>query len=137
MTVLKNAEEHCAAHGHRFTEPRRNVLKIIAGAKKPLGAYEIIAAMPGDTKPPTVYRALEFWQAEGFIHRIDSLNAYASCHAGHRHAGAQFMVCDSCGKAQEIHLCSLPKPLQEGMAKSGFKLSRWNAELHGLCKGCR
>lgn len=137
MAILKDAEKHCAAHGHRFTDPRRQVLKIVAQAHKPLGAYDIIAAMPEGAKPPTVYRALEFWQQEGFIHRIDSLNVYTTCHAGHRHDGSQFMVCDTCGEAREIHLCALPRPLQEGLEKAGFLLSRWSAELHGTCRSCR
>jgi Fur family zinc uptake transcriptional regulator len=89
--ALKKATEYCEAHKHRLTEPRLAVLKIIAESAKPLGAYEILEKL-GKTiknpKPPTAYRAIEFWQEHGFIHRIESLNAYIACEAGHQHKGS-------------------------------------------------
>ena len=136
MNIIKQAEAHCAQHNHRLTEPRRSVLSVVAAAKKPLGAYDIIAAMPDGTKPPTVYRALEFWEKEGFIHRIGSIGLYAACHAGHRHNGAQFMVCDDCGDVEEAHLCELPAPIKNMMAERQFSTKRWNLELHGTCRAC-
>jgi len=137
MSLLLEAETYCKTHGHRFTDPRRKVLEIIFCAGKPVGAYDIISAMPGEAKPPTVYRALEFWQQEGFVHRINSLNVYTVCHAGHRHEGSQYMVCDGCGQVEEVHLCRLPHPLQEKVNETGFQLSRWNTELHGICQNCQ
>lgn len=136
-SLLTEAEAHCREHGHRFTDPRRTVLEIILRAGQPVGAYDIIAAMPDDAKPPTVYRALEFWEREGFIHRISSLNVYAACHAGHRHAGSQYLVCDDCGRVEEIHMCRLPGPLQAKIDEAGFVPARWNMELHGMCRNCR
>ena len=135
--LMQIAALHCEMHGLRFTEPRQQVLKVIAAAKKPVGAYDIIRAMPKETKPPTVYRALEFWTGEGFIHHISSLNVYAICHAGHRHQGSQYLICDSCDQVEEAHLCALPAPLQEQANEAGFKLARWNTELHGTCQKCQ
>lgn len=135
-SLMKQAEAHCTQHEQRLTAPRRAVLAAIAAARKPLGAYDIIAALPTGTKPPTVYRALEFWEGEGFIHRIGSLGLYAACHAGHRHSGAQFMVCDNCGDVQEAHLCALPATIQSMIADKNFTMKRWNLELHGLCSAC-
>lgn len=135
-SIIQQAEEHCAQNDHRLTEPRRAVLAAVASAKKPLGAYDIIAALPAGTKPPTVYRALEFWEGEGFIHRIGSIGLYAACHAGHRHNGAQFMVCDNCGNVEEAHLCNLPAAIKAMIAERNFTVKRWNLELHGLCSAC-
>ena len=135
-TTMTAADKHCAENGHRLTDPRKAVLEILLRLKKPAGAYDIIAAMPKGTKPPTVYRALEFWEREGFVHVISSLNVYAVCHAGHRHEGSQFMVCDDCGTVEEAHLCHLPDALKTAVNKTGFKLARWNTELHGTCARC-
>jgi Fur family zinc uptake transcriptional regulator len=135
-SVIDAAIAHCKKNGHRVTDPRVDVLRVLIGARKPIGAYDIIAAMPQKTKPPTVYRALEFWQAQGFVHRIDSLNVYTFCHAGHRHEGSQFMVCDTCGTIEEMHMCNPPAPLLEEAAAKHFKMRRWNAELHGTCVKC-
>mgnify|MGYP006441902895 FL=1 len=137
--LLKTAWTYCDANKHRLTEPRLAVLKIIAASTKPLGAYEILEKL-GKTiknpKPPTAYRALEFWQEHGFIHRIESLNAYIACEAGHQHKGAQFMICDDCGTVTEAHLCELPQPLKDSTAKNTFTPSSWNLEIHGLCGKC-
>jgi Fur family zinc uptake transcriptional regulator len=93
--------------------------------------------MPDGTKPPTVYRALEFWEQEGFIHRIGSLNVYTLCHAGHRHDGGQFLICDSCGDVTEAHICDMPPGFKAEAKAQGFHLDGWFLELHGLCKKCQ
>jgi len=95
QTLLKKAEQFCEDNTHRLTQPRREVLKIISSSKKPIGAYDILKKLGKtlkDPKPPTAYRAIDFWQEHGFIHRIESLNAFVSCLAGHNHEGSQFMV---------------------------------------------
>ena len=138
--IIHQAELFCICHKERFTKPRLEVLKIIAASAKPLGAYEILDKL-GDViqspKPPTAYRAIEFWQQKGFIHRIASLNAYVICHAGHPHQGGQFMICDDCGAVIETHLCDLPEPLKNSAKNNTFVPSSWNVEIHGLCSECQ
>jgi Fur family transcriptional regulator, zinc uptake regulator len=138
--LVKQVEAFCQKEGIRFTEPRRKVLEIIAGAKAPMGAYDVLEALGAslkNPKPPTAYRAIEFLSEYGFIHRIESLNAYVICDVDHRHTGSQFLICDSCGKVSEAHLCQLPADLEAQAQKQGFALSRWDAELHGTCGDCR
>ena len=87
-------------------------------------------------KPPTAYRALDFLVEHGFVHRIESLNAYVSCDVDHKHTGSQFMICDSCDGVEEIYLCALPPKLQKKADGKGFTLHHWNIELHGTCRKC-
>lgn len=136
---VKEVESACREQGIRFTEPRRHVLEIIAGAKKPVGAYDILETLGkyiDNPKPPTAYRAIEFLMEQDIIHRIESLNAYVLCHTDHRHHGSQFLICDSCGSVTEAHLCDVPSDLATKAKKEGFSLKRWDAELHGICKNC-
>lgn len=138
--LLQEIAAHCRENGLRFTDHRQLVMAIIAQSGQPIGAYDILAKFArsvDNPKPPTIYRALDFLLENGFIHKIESLNAFISCHAGHRHPGSQFMVCDDCGRVEEVHLCELPDPFQKKMSKTGFKLARWNIELHGSCGHCR
>lgn len=138
--VLKDLASYCKAHQHRLTEPREFVLGIIAASKKPMTAYEVLDELGkklDKPKPPTAYRALEFLAEHGFIHRIESLNAYVACHENHKHHGSQFMICDSCGTVEEAHLCHVPEGLQKQAGTKGFSITHWNVELHGLCKACR
>ncbi|MFP4312838.1 MAG: Fur family transcriptional regulator [Alphaproteobacteria bacterium] len=137
--ILKTYEAYCKDKGIRASKPREAVLGIIASAQKPLTAYEILerlGAILKNPKPPTVYRALESLSEHGFIHRIESLNAYIACDENHRHQGSQFLICDGCGQVDEIHLCSVPGGLQKQAAQRKFSTSHWNVELHGLCAHC-
>jgi Fur family zinc uptake transcriptional regulator len=121
-----------------MTKPRHAVLNVLKNAGKPMGAYDIIRSITPNPKPPTVYRALEFLEAEGFIHRIASLNAFIVCHESHdsccgsRHA-TQFMVCDTCGGVEEIrHQHISPLDLKE----TGFTPTHIVTEIHGRCANC-
>jgi len=137
--ALKSFEEYCGAQKLKITPPRLSAFKIIHSADKPLTAYDILEAMGRDIKnpkPPTAYRALDFLVEHGFVHRIESLNAFVSCDVNHKHAGSQFMICDSCGNVDEIHLCTLPPKLQDKVESEKFTLHHWNVELHGFCLRC-
>jgi len=137
---LQDAEELLAARGVRFTEQRKLVYRIISKSRKPITAYEVLAKMEKDVenvKPPQAYRAIDFLIAQGLIHKIESLNSFVSCHAGHHHTGSQFMVCDTCHMVEEVHLCDLPQPLQKKIDHTGFQLTRWNTEIHGVCSDCQ
>jgi Fur family zinc uptake transcriptional regulator len=137
--TLSTYDVYCKEQKLRPSAPRRLVLDIMLTAEKPLTAYEILEALGAhikNPKPPTVYRALEALSAAGFVHRIESLNAYIVCDENHRHHGGQFLICESCRAVQEIHLCSIPDSLAKMADKRNFKLAFWNAELYGRCKEC-
>jgi Fur family transcriptional regulator, zinc uptake regulator len=99
MSLIQEAEVLCERAGTRLTDPRRRVLSLLAEAKTPMKAYDLIAkagADGGAVKPPTVYRALDFLCEIGIIHRIAQDATYVACsHVGHGHLAALF-VCDTC-----------------------------------------
>jgi len=137
--TFKKAEIFCEANKYRFTKPRAEVLKIILSSHKPLGAYDILERLAktiNNPKPPTAYRAIDFWQEHGFVHKIESLSAYIACDADHRHQGSQFIICDNCGISIETHLCALPKEFKNSVLENAFTPSSWNLEIHGLCIKC-
>ena len=69
--------------GERFTEPRKLVFQSLMNAKGPQKAYDIIdyVSLQSDktTKPPTVYRALDFLCRIGIVHKIESDSNYSIC----------------------------------------------------------
>jgi Fur family zinc uptake transcriptional regulator len=137
--AIKALHAYGKENGERITPPREHVLSIIAAAKQPLTAYDVLDLLGkklDKPKPPTAYRALEFLMQHGFIHRIESLNAYVACCEDHKHRGSQFMICDDCGHVEEVHMCHVPDGLQKQANGKGFTLSHWNAELHGKCGDC-
>lgn len=138
--LIMELEIYCGDKGLRYTPPRRLALEVIAASSRPIGAYDVIEEMGKITdkpKPTTVYRAIEFLQAHGFIHKIESLSAFVACHAGHSHEGSQFIVCNDCGTVEEVHLCHLPQALQKKVDATGFKMVHWNTEIHGICQRCQ
>jgi Fur family transcriptional regulator, zinc uptake regulator len=138
--IVEQAFKFCSDNKLRLTEPRIEVLKIISRNGKPIKAYEVLDKLSNtikNPKPPTAYRAIEFWKKYNFIHRIESLNAYLLCEANHFHNGTQFLICDSCGKVIESHLCELPEALKNSTEKNTFIPSTWHLEINGICHQCK
>lgn len=138
--AIKEFKDYCKKHRQRVTPPREYILEIIASSDRPMSAYDALDALShklDNPKPPTAYRALDFLMKHGFVHRIESLNAYITCTENHKHHGSQFMICERCNKVEEIHLCSLPNRLKDKVEKDNFTMSHWNAEIHGICSKCR
>lgn len=137
--IEKKALDYCVRNNQRYTKPRKLVLNVLANSKKPIKAYEILHKLKiilCDPKPPTIYRAIEFWLKHNFIHRIESLNAYAICVEDHLHKGSQFLICNDCGRVIESHLSSLPKIIKETTLKNSFQPDSWNLEINGRCGLC-
>ncbi len=133
-------ERTCASKGLHLTPLRRQVLTIVAHAPAPLGAYAIIEELSRKQQkavaPPTVYRTLEFFLANGFLHKIESRNAYAPCaHLGHDHHGI-LLICGRCGRTDEIENASFDQMLQATAAEAGFVTQRRVVEIEGLCQAC-
>ena len=116
----KKAINFCEKNNLRLTEPRLNVLDIIIASEKPIKAYEILKELGKkitNPKPPTAYRAIEFWLKNNFIHRIESLNAYYRCEAQHLHIGTQYLICNDCGAVTESHLYETPPHIKNSVKK--------------------
>src|SRR3990172_11321269 len=80
--ALLAAEKTCFARGVRLTNLRRRVLELVWRSHEPVKAYDILDKLRDEhagSAPPTVYRALDFLQAEGMVHKIESLHAYICC----------------------------------------------------------
>lgn len=138
--AIENAAQLCRLRGVRFTAQRRQVLDIVASAAQPVGAYEILAALresqPG-AAPPTVYRALEFLQGQGLVHRLATLQAYVACiHPDHPHA-AQFLICADCGKVEELDDARIESSLEKAAGAAGFMLADEVVEVTGHCASCQ
>jgi Fur family zinc uptake transcriptional regulator len=138
-TALTRAREICVARAVKLTPIREKVLEIVWRSHKPVGAYDVLDTLARSHKaarPPTVYRALDFLMAEGLIHKIESLNAYLGCgEAGHRHE-SQFLICRTCGTAEEIVDANLDTALDAATTRSGFTVERKVVEIAGVCARC-
>ena len=134
------AVEHASEErGLRLTPLRREVLELVAAAHKPVKEYDLLDRLRekhGNAAPPTVYRALDFLLEHGFIHKLESINAFVSCHHPAEAHQVPFLICDTCSNAQEV--CDeRVAELIEAQAKAlGFRPQAQTLEVHGTCKDC-
>ena len=114
--------------------------EILLADHSALGAYAILDELSkrGEkSQPPVAYRALDFLQEHGFVHKIERLNAFIACthpHEGHKPA---FLICRSCDQVAEAHA-----ELEEGRLgrvadRAGFQIEKTVVEAVGLCPNCQ
>ena len=135
---LAEAEELVSMKGQKLTPIRRKVLHLLLESEEPAKAYDLLANLDGKgaAKPPTVYRALDFLQEMGLAHKIESLNAYVACgHAKHEHS-AVFLICHSCGSAEELHAIETSAALSKETSSAGFAIENAVIEARGICRKC-
>jgi Fur family zinc uptake transcriptional regulator len=148
--LLDHAETLCQSRGAKLTGLRRQVLGLILEAPAPTGAYDLLDRLRerrGPAAPPTVYRALEFLQEQGLVHRLESLSAFVGCvdaqghgHGhGHDHAHphqAQFLICRNCRRVTEIEDHALAHALAAAAKRVGFAVTAATIEAEGMCADC-
>ncbi len=138
--ALERAEELCRQRGVRLTDIRRQVLALIWSGHRPLGAYDILTKLAsergGKAQPPTVYRALDFLQEQGLVHRVQSLNAFVGCQLPEETHRGQLLLCRGCGDAAELVDGACFEALERSASATGFKVEGFVVELSGLCPAC-
>jgi Fur family zinc uptake transcriptional regulator len=138
--AVGRAEAVCEQRGARLTKLRRRVLELVCASHEPIKAYELLERLRKERRgaaPPTVYRALDFLRRQGFVHKIESLNAFVVCgEPGHRGDG-QFLICRDCGEVAEMDDREIVDLLSVQAHRIGFDAENQTVELRGLCAGCR
>jgi len=138
--ALTDARAICQRQNARLTPIRERVLELIWQSHKPLGAYDVLGELSSDghnAAPPTVYRALDFLQQHGLVHRIASLNAFIGCtHAGEKHTG-MFLICRACGNVLELTAPSVATEVRKAASEEGFRAENTTLEIAGLCPRCQ
>lgn len=137
---LKQAEQICLERKQRLTDIRRHVLELVCAYSQPVGAYALLDELRAEGRsaaPPTVYRALEFLQQQGLVHRLATNNTYLACaHPQTQHEGF-FLVCNDCGHTQEIHTEVMLDTASEYADQYDFELAHAVVEVTGLCHCCQ
>lgn len=134
--ALKHADQVCQEAGARLTDTRRQVLELLWASHQPRKAYDILSEMgkkDSAAKPPTVYRALDFLQELGLVHKVESLNAYIGCNGTHAH---QYLICEDCGMVSDIHDPQLTKAVRKKAQEKGFQVASAIIEIKGQCERC-
>ncbi len=138
-TAQATAEARCREEGLRLTPVRRKVLEMLLQEHRALGAYAILDRLRDEgfgSQPPVAYRALDFLVQNGFVHKIERLNAFVACsHPGAEHSPA-FMICRKCDAVAEAQSAPAKGVLGAAARAAGFEIERTVVEAEGLCPDC-
>ncbi len=135
----------CAGHadglrraGFRVTPQRQAILKVLEESDRPLNVEEILSRMPEYRSGiPTVYRNLQQFAGQGWVESIigsDQVMRFVRCHSTRHHHHVQ---CEECGRMVEVEGCGLAKALEALGSRSGFRITRHQLQLFGLCPECQ
>lgn len=139
--ALAAAEQVCERAGARLTVLRKRVLELVWQSHQPMGAYDLLETLAREDDrrpaPPTVYRALDFLQEHGLVHRIASLNAFIGCaNPEHTHQG-HFLICRNCRVAFELDQALIQPAIARVAKQMNFVVEAETVEIAGLCSRCQ
>ena len=123
----------------RLTPQRQAVLAALESATDHPTAAEVFervrTAVPG-IGPATVYRTLALLVSHGLALELSLGEGSAARYDGNpsRH---DHLVCSSCGAASDIESALPIQLLREMTGRTGYALSRYDLQFHGLCPDCQ
>ena len=132
--------DYCNSIETRLTSLRKSILYILWHIEKPLKAYEILNELiqiKFNSKPPTVYRVLDFFVECGVVHKIEFIQSYTLCREPKKHLPSEvLMVCSRCHSVKEAYDKALITLIQNLSSENAFKLGQDTIELKGICYPC-
>lgn len=138
--VLAEVEAISEEENLRLTPIRRRVLEILLEAHEAIGAYDLLKRLADEglkAQPPVAYRALDFLQTHGFVHKIERLNAFVACmHPTEAHTPA-FLICRLCNTVAEARPAVTVTALGDIAASLDFQVESMVVEAQGICESCR
>lgn len=138
-SAIAQAERACKKAGARLTPIRRRVLEFLWESHKPVGAYRLLERLSEEglgSKPPSVYRALDFLVSHGLAHKLRSKSAYLGCvRPGQPHA-PQFLICLGCDAIEEFVDPDLADRVERVARGAGFVPAFAALEVEGWCPAC-
>lgn len=140
QSIFNKAKDYCEKQGVRFTPLRARVYEILLQEDSSIGAYDLLdklRAVEDNAKPPTVYRALDFFLELGLVHKVESNNTFLACHHFGCSHPVQLLICDGCGDVQEIQSHGVKDTLDAQAKANAFEIVTQTIEAHGLCKNCQ
>jgi Fur family zinc uptake transcriptional regulator len=140
MSQIHGALQVLRSRGYKVTEPRKQVLKALAEAQRPVSPYDIqkILERSGEhMNHVTIYRILDLLCLLNLAHRVSSLGGFVRCTLGEGAGCHRFVICRQCGAFHEFADKSLCDEENEIARELGFRTEQHLAESVGLCGNCK
>jgi Fe2+ or Zn2+ uptake regulation protein len=127
--------------GQRYTDNRRQLVRVLAESADPLTIPEILQQR-ADLAQSSVYRNLSILERAGVVQRIVTTDEWARFELAedlteHHH----HLICSGCGAVRDFTVSprleqSIDEALSEVADHAGFHLDHHRLDLVGLCDGC-
>lgn len=136
---MKDAAVMLADAGLRATRQRETIVHALAGTGRPVTAQVLHARLNRPGHGPglaTVYRTLQALEGAGYARTFPAGEgelSYKLCDPGHHH----HLICERCGTVVEIPSCEIEDWADAAARRRGFSVSSHQADIFGLCAGCR
>lgn len=123
----------------RATPARVAVMKLLETTDAPVDVATIIDYLTQQdikTDPATAFRIINMFTEKGLVKQISfhegKLRYELSNKADHHH-----LICEQCGKIEEISDCAIPGLEKDIQKKKGFIVKRHALEFFGICAHCQ
>ncbi len=139
MAQIHSALKVLRGRGYRVTEPRKQVLKVLAEVRRPVSPYDIqeILQQKGEyLNHVTIYRVLELLCSLNLAHKVLLVGGFVKCTLGECDGCHRFVVCRQCGALREYadkNLCEEENAIAQ---EFGFRAERHFSEFSGICAEC-
>ena len=138
-TAIEVAERVCSEKQLKFTDLRKDILRMVWEGHGPQKAYDLLNKLQTinrSAKPATVYRALDFLITNGFIHKVASLNAFVGCSHPLKHNECYFLICEDCKSISECCDPNISAAIQATTTHNKFVAKNTTLEISGHCEAC-
>ena len=138
-TAMEVADRICTEKRLKFTDLRKDMLRMIWDGHAPQKAYGLLSKLQvknHSAKPATVYRTLDFLLENGFIHKVTSLNAFVGCSHPSKHDECYFLICDSCKEISECCDSNITSAIKATTKRNQFFVKNTTLEIAGHCNAC-
>lgn len=122
----------------RVTNPRKEVLSVLAKAHKPLSSDEVFAELGQGNDLVTVYRSLSTMEEAGLLRRYefgDGVRRYELAESEEHHH--HYVRCRGCGSLEAFEGCDFEETLSRSLAKKGYQVIRHTLDVQALCRACQ
>ena len=119
--------------------PRQQLIYDYLREKKTAqSAYDILDAfrVHGIKAPSQIYRELNKLIECGFVHKVESLNAYIACKQEHDIGQSIVAICSKCGLVKEMSTPKIAEHLELFKDWGEFTAEELTVEVKGRCSVC-
>jgi len=127
--------------GHRITQARSIIIKILFNSKSPMTALELLSALEKEgvkVNKTTVYREMDFLLREKIIKELDFGDGKKRYEMDLTDSHHHHVICLKCGKVEDIELKTDLLSEEEKIAhEKKYQIINHSLEFFGYCPDCK